>query len=386
MHAIDNQMPYPFEIRWTESLISGGGYMINIPDNCLQVDGYTIDLDKWLNIPERISAAEDDKAIAKWYNLSSLVTNATEPSVLPSLSSFSIWLDAMSQQPTFILQTDISAPGYNPLDVLGMTHVADVVNKRPYPDVASHINLDKIDTPFRLEPLAPLSSNSNTSADLTFDWKLKDIEFQSGQQIIKLPELSVRYSDEFGINPTVLRLCYLESLKGGSGGSALSATGEFTWGIDRVLLSNMSKLELGDTLSAANLSGNYQVKSAYPLYKMSPFNGIRLDMRDAWYRFDTTGSTGMFTWDSLKQTPGPGGAMVGRTWVEAELSSGLSGDGFYQLEVDHGSYPFKATVVKGTSISQPPTDTKCWIPIYTISQGQVVEDRRGAFVVPIWEY
>lgn len=38
-HAIDNLYPHPYEVRWSESQISGGGYMIWLPPNCIQVDG-----------------------------------------------------------------------------------------------------------------------------------------------------------------------------------------------------------------------------------------------------------------------------------------------------------------------------------------------------------
>ena len=382
--------PHPFEIRWTESLISGGGYMINLPDDCLQVGGYTVNPKKWHNPPERLNIEDGVSSIVKWYSLSSLIGNSTDPSDLSSLSSFSIYIDAISQQPTMVLQSDLSAPGTTSVDVIDMVHVADVVNKKPYADVMSHLDINKIDSPFKLQPLAKLKPNgggeggsTNTSADMTFDWKMKDIVFQNGQSIVRLPDLSVRFSDEYDMNFTALRLCYLEQL---TGTTDLSSTGKFTWGIDRVALSDISKLELGDTLSAAHLSGTYSVKSTYPLYTMSPTNSIRLDMRDAWYKFEPTGFTGMFTWDNLRKKPGPGGAMVGRTWVEADIPDDATGDGFYQLEVDHGQYPFKATVVKGQAVSQQPTDTKCWIPIYTVSQGQIVQDRRGAFVVPIWEY
>ena len=150
MHAIDNMYPHPFEIRWTESLISGGGYMINLPDDCLQVGGCTVNPKKWHNPPERLSIEDGVSSIAKWYSLSSVIGNSTDPSDLLSLSSFSIYLNAISQQPTMVLQSDLSAPGTKYVDVIDMVHVADVVNKRPYADVMSHIDLNKIDSPFKL--------------------------------------------------------------------------------------------------------------------------------------------------------------------------------------------------------------------------------------------
>lgn len=95
--------------------------------------------------------------------------------------------------------------------------------------------------------------------------------------------------------------------------------------------------------------------------------------------------SGMFEWDSATKTMGVGGVMVGRNWVEAEIGDEASGDGNYMVEVDHGTYPYKAKVIKGTGISQAATDSKCYIPIYTVVGGVVTVDRRGAFVVPIWE-
>lgn len=98
-----------------------------------------------------------------------------------------------------------------------------------------------------------------------------------------------------------------------------------------------------------------------------------------------TFASGMFAWNPTTKTMGVGGCMVGRTWIEAEIDDKASGDGYYQLEVDHGTYPYKVKVIKGTGISQAATDTKCYIPIYTVIGGVVTQDRRGAFVVPIWE-
>lgn len=92
-------------------------------------------------------------------------------------------------------------------------------------------------------------------------------------------------------------------------------------------------------------------------------------------------SAGMFAWDPKTKTMGVGGCMVGRTWIEADVSAG-SGDGTYVLEVNHGDANVTAKVIKGTGTK---TDDKCYIPIYTVANGVVTQDRRGAFVVPLWE-
>lgn len=92
---------------------------------------------------------------------------------------------------------------------------------------------------------------------------------------------------------------------------------------------------------------------------------------------------GMFSWDAKNRIMGPGGIMVGRTWLDID---GLSdGDGAYWVEVTFSasSNP-TAKVVKDPSITSA-TDTKSYIPIYTISSGKISKDLRGAFVVPCYE-
>ncbi len=96
------------------------------------------------------------------------------------------------------------------------------------------------------------------------------------------------------------------------------------------------------------------------------------------------GSGGMFAWDSATKTIGPGGAMVAREWVEA-TGTGVAdmADGTYWLKVSFGASGASAEVICGSCGAR--TDTECWIPIYTISEGRISVDSRGAYVVPCWE-
>lgn len=98
-------------------------------------------------------------------------------------------------------------------------------------------------------------------------------------------------------------------------------------------------------------------------------------------------NAGMFAWDSDTQTMGAGGVMVGRQWVSAS-GTGVPGmgDGTYSVHVSFtsGGVP-TAEVVAENAAAKSPTDTECWIPIFTISGGKVTNDLRGAFVVPCWE-
>ena len=90
---------------------------------------------------------------------------------------------------------------------------------------------------------------------------------------------------------------------------------------------------------------------------------------------------GMFEWNSKDGIMGPGGCMVGRTWINAG-GTGSKGDGTYSLMVTLTNNGASANVVLGSGTT---SDTVCYIPIYTISGGKITQDLRGAFVVPCWE-
>jgi len=96
----------------------------------------------------------------------------------------------------------------------------------------------------------------------------------------------------------------------------------------------------------------------------------------------SAGGGGMFAWDN--GTMGPGGAMVGRTWVTATGTGSGKGDALYSLAVTIGASP-SAAVVTTATLGQAPSGNTSYIPIYEISGGEIVADYRGAFVVPCWE-
>ena len=95
---------------------------------------------------------------------------------------------------------------------------------------------------------------------------------------------------------------------------------------------------------------------------------------------------GMFAWDEATRTIGAGGCMVGWMWVAAG-GTGVAdmADGAYSVHVSFtsGGVP-TAEVVAENAEAKIPTDTDCWIPIYTISEGKVIDDLRGAFAVSCW--
>ena len=100
------------------------------------------------------------------------------------------------------------------------------------------------------------------------------------------------------------------------------------------------------------------------------------------------GGGGMFTWVPLTRTMGKGGAMVGRTWIDATYG-GSQGpwssmqDGTYYLKVTFGSNGSATAEVVTSPVTT--SSTMCTIPIYTITNGLMMNDLRGAFVVPAYD-
>ena len=95
---------------------------------------------------------------------------------------------------------------------------------------------------------------------------------------------------------------------------------------------------------------------------------------------------GMFMWNPIARSMGPGGCMVARTWVNAELpvpNQDLA-DGLYSLRVELGPSP-SASVVTGVALGAAADGDVSYIPIYEINTGKIVRDYRGAFVVPAYE-
>lgn len=96
------------------------------------------------------------------------------------------------------------------------------------------------------------------------------------------------------------------------------------------------------------------------------------------------GGGGMFAWDEENGVMGAGGVMVGRQWVAA-TGTGEKSDGDYSLKVTLLQSGYATAEVVSGNIGTAPTDTVCYIPIYTITDGKISCDYRGAFVVPCWE-
>jgi hypothetical protein len=78
--------------------------------------------------------------------------------------------------------------------------------------------------------------------------------------------------------------------------------------------------------------------------------------------------------------------MVGRQWYVASNVGSGKVDGLYQLAVEiNAGGNVECTVVSDATLGQAPTDRKCWIPIYQISNRKIAIDYRGSFVVPAYD-
>ncbi len=128
--VLDNQYAHPYEVRWSNSLISSngteGGYMMWLPQNCLYVvSGYTP-----ISSFPQISSHEISKidGTAAWYELTpaALSAGGTWP------SEFDIFLNDYLSAPTF----SIYANGENGVEPIHITHIN---NYRPCGFVKSTI-------------------------------------------------------------------------------------------------------------------------------------------------------------------------------------------------------------------------------------------------------
>ena len=263
MHAIDNIYPYPFEVRWTESQISGGGYEIWLPPKCLQVDGTNISPEKWIpyvggdggKINPNIS---DDW----WYRLNDKVASSGN---VDELSSFNLYLNSGVDEVLMTLSAEEAWKGSN-----GFVHIAEINNYRSKPNVKSNLILDNT----RQRPFDLVEDPSYTGP--CHQWIMQNCVFEdrgktialTGGFLVPAPSVTPETSSTF----YGLRLVQVDN-------------GD--WLVDRVEMRNTSDftalnaLSIGQQLSQP-VSSN-EVVAIYPLYIQGTAGGIIFDLRDAWY-------------------------------------------------------------------------------------------------------
>ena len=324
--ALDNQYAYPYEVRWSTSLISSeqspnGGYMIWLPNNCLYAISDYIQPSDWPQISNGdITKINNTSA---WYELPANVLGNSHN------NDFDLWLNDYLSAPSFATSANTSA------DVKPI-HICRVKNYRPIADVKSAIiiggDITKADE--RSIVLSSESYGENISAEWADKLHLAGFYFDnrttnwsdSDDLIVRswqagIPFIAYRTYDSF--------ISHISSqIPGGGGGS-----GEIS----------------EDQLSAIP-------------------------------------SPGMFSWTQSTRTIGPGGAMFGRQWVTATGTGDNKPDGLYQLRCSIANTGVTTcAVVSDATLGQAPTTQYCWIPIYQITNGKIAADYRGAFVVPCYE-
>lgn len=424
--ALDNAFPHPYEVRWSNSLISTdgipGGYMIWLPDNCLYVDLSCIKPENFPQISsEEITAIQNAD---KWYELTpgALSTSSPWP------ASFDIWLNDYLSAPTF------STKQNNESDVEPI-HIVHIDNYRPCPSIKSSIIVGSGKKLLPDEKSIALSSDvGDLSSHLSSDWNDK---------------LRIKGFHTFG-DSTAYDNTTSFIVRGGGGGIANPPSGnEYVDYLNVANFKNDILQDVADALSndTSALTVDEQSVSkggdgwgissesgVEPALHMWHFHDHGADVENpemcdfvlryypepesdqSWLRYiswdkvkellssegggggeggggevtpDQLSSIpcwGMFMWTEKTRTIGPGGVMIGRQWVNASGTGSDKSDALYQVKCTinaNGSY--SCQVVSGVSLGQAPTTTDCWIPIYQISGGKIAADYRGAFVVPAFD-
>ena len=94
-------------------------------------------------------------------------------------------------------------------------------------------------------------------------------------------------------------------------------------------------------------------------------------------------SGGMFEWNAEKRQIGAGTVMVGRTAINLAASSEGLGDHTWASRVTFGANGDSAEFFQYDG--EQPNDTTTYLPLYTVTNGEVTTDRRGNFYVQCWE-
>ena len=95
------------------------------------------------------------------------------------------------------------------------------------------------------------------------------------------------------------------------------------------------------------------------------------------------GNDGMFAWDAEKKQIGAGAVMVGRRVISLAASSEGLGDHTWAIRVTFGANGDSAEFFQYDG--EQPTDTTTYLPLYTVTNGEMTTDRRGNFLVQCWE-
>jgi hypothetical protein len=97
------------------------------------------------------------------------------------------------------------------------------------------------------------------------------------------------------------------------------------------------------------------------------------------------GACGAFAWDPSARQIKSGGFFAKRRFYPVAASASGQGDGLYQLRIDMNNGSPSGSIVSGVELGAAPTDSACWIPLFRIADGVIVDDYRGVTAVQMWE-
>jgi hypothetical protein len=223
-HAIDNLYPHPYEVRWSESQISGGGYMIWLPPNCLQVDGENIDPEKWVPLGGKINNLSDDW----WYELERKIPQAQQPTPVDQLSSFDLYLYSVQNEAILTLSASETYQAS-----AGFVHITQIDNYRAKPNVKSNLILGDStrEKPFNLVP-------DGGYTGFLHQWWMKNCIWEYNEKTIDLkPDFMVPAPNP---DPSLSGTCY---------GLRLLHTEPDDWIVDEVHMDNENDLQTLNMLS-----------------------------------------------------------------------------------------------------------------------------------------
>ena len=255
--------PHPFEVRWSDSMISGGGYAIWLPPRCLQVDGTNISPEKWIPYVGRDGGKINPNISDDWwYRLNDKVASSGN---VDELSSFNLYLNSSLDEVIMTLSAEETWKGNN-----GFVHIAEINNYRSKPNVKSNLILDNT----RHRPFDLVEDPSYTGP--AHQWTMHYCMFEDGGKTIALTDGFLVPAPS--VTPDTSSTFY---------GLRLVQVDNGDWLVDRVEMQNTSDfaalnaLSIGQQLSQP-VSSN-EVVAIYPLYIQSTAGGIIFDLRDAWY-------------------------------------------------------------------------------------------------------
>ena len=277
--AYKDAYPHPFEVRWTESMISGGGYTIWLPPECFYMDNMFVEPKDWLPYAEDSGKLNPNDNNDWWYRLSDKIFNLSGEAVdVDTLSSFNLYMVGSAGTAYMSLSGQDSDTVWAEKNVVLVTQVE---NYRSKPNVKSNLMLN--DTSYKPFDIAKDNEykgvgNSLYMLNCIFEYCGKTEKVNDGKVIGPIhPKLD---------NEVVLYALRLVRFSKNA-----QTESEDTWGIDRIridsldmneIIAALNKMEIEELVSSNEVLPT-KAKAVYPLYIQNSLGSIVSDLRHAWY-------------------------------------------------------------------------------------------------------